>query len=92
VGLGAFNRPENVEAVHEMSRTHDVTISAFDLDRIEADAKRDREMASRLTEALRFISQNGGLEKCTELGILSCNGKWCAEQARSALYSEGIQP
>ena len=35
-----------------MSRTHDVTISAFDLDRLEAELEAERALADRLAEAL----------------------------------------
>jgi hypothetical protein len=36
-----------------MSRTHDVTISAFDLDRIEAELTAVTEQRDRLAEAIR---------------------------------------
>jgi hypothetical protein len=35
-----------------MSRTHDVTISAFDLDRLEAELEAERALADRLALAL----------------------------------------
>jgi hypothetical protein len=35
-----------------MSRTHDVTISAFDLDRLEAELKAERSLADRLANEL----------------------------------------
>ena len=35
-----------------MSRTHDVTISAFDLDRLEAELEAERALADRLADAL----------------------------------------
>jgi hypothetical protein len=37
-----------------MSRTHDVTISAFDLDRLEAELEAERSLADRLAEALDY--------------------------------------
>jgi hypothetical protein len=39
-----------------MSRTHDVTISAFDLDRIESELASVTEQRDRLAEALREIA------------------------------------
>ena len=38
-----------------MSRTHDVMISAFDLDRLEAELDSVKEQRDRLAEALREI-------------------------------------
>jgi hypothetical protein len=35
-----------------MSRTHDVTISAFDLDRLEAELEAERALADRLANEL----------------------------------------
>ena len=35
-----------------MSRTHDVTISAFDLDRLEAELEAERALADRLASSL----------------------------------------
>jgi type VI protein secretion system component VasA len=35
-----------------MSRTHDVTISAFDLDRLEVELEAERALADRLANAL----------------------------------------
>jgi hypothetical protein len=35
-----------------MSRTHDVTISAFDLDRLEAELEAERALSDRLADAL----------------------------------------
>jgi hypothetical protein len=35
-----------------MSRTHDITISAFDLDRLEAELEAERSLADRLANAL----------------------------------------
>ena len=35
-----------------MSRTHDVTISAFDLDRLEAELEAERSLADQLANAL----------------------------------------
>jgi hypothetical protein len=35
-----------------MSRTHDVTISAFDLDRLEAELEAERSLADRLANEL----------------------------------------
>jgi hypothetical protein len=40
-----------------MSRTHDVTISAFDLDRLEAELTAVTEQRDRLAEALRGIDE-----------------------------------
>jgi hypothetical protein len=40
-----------------MSRTHDVTISAFDLDRLEAQLDAVTEQRDRLVEALREIDE-----------------------------------
>ena len=42
-----------------MSRTHDVTISAFDLDRLEAELEAERALADRLAE--------GWMELCETL-------------------------
>jgi hypothetical protein len=38
-----------------MSRTHDVTISAFDLDRLEAELTAVTEQRDRLAEALEIV-------------------------------------
>jgi type VI protein secretion system component VasA len=35
-----------------VSRTHDITISAFDLDRLEADLEAERSLADQLANAL----------------------------------------
>jgi len=40
-----------------MSRTHDVTISAFDLDRIEAELAAVTEQRDKLAEALRELCE-----------------------------------
>jgi hypothetical protein len=40
-----------------MSRTHDVTISAFDLDRIESELAAVTEQRDRLAEALRELCE-----------------------------------
>ena len=40
-----------------MSRTHDVTISAFDLDRLERELAAVTEQRDRLAEALREIDE-----------------------------------
>jgi hypothetical protein len=40
-----------------MSRTHDVTISAFDLDRLEAELDAVTEQRDRLAEALRELCE-----------------------------------
>lgn len=42
----------------------------------------------RLRAALDFIATHGGSTPTSELPI-SCNGSWCAEQARRALEGEG---
>jgi hypothetical protein len=41
-----------MEGRSAMSRTHDVTISAFDLDRLEADLDAERALADRLANEL----------------------------------------
>ena len=41
-----------------MSRTHDVTISAFDLDRLEAELEAERALADRLAEAFKDLWDN----------------------------------
>jgi hypothetical protein len=43
-----------------MSRTHDVMISAFDLDRIESELDAVTEQRDRLAEALRGVLKNTG--------------------------------
>jgi hypothetical protein len=40
-----------------MSRTHDVTISAFDLDRLESELASVTEQRDRLAEALRELCE-----------------------------------
>jgi hypothetical protein len=40
-----------------MSRTHDVTISAFDLDRLESELAAVTEQRDRLAEALRELCE-----------------------------------
>jgi hypothetical protein len=41
--------------------------------------------AEKAEAALKFISDNGGTKHETECGTISCNGLWCAEQARAAM-------
>ena len=41
-----------------MGRTHDVTISAFDLDRLEAQIDAERALADRLADALNDLWDN----------------------------------
>jgi hypothetical protein len=41
--------------------------------------------AERAEAALAFIAENGGTTHETECGTISCNGSWCAEQARAAI-------
>jgi hypothetical protein len=43
-----------------MSRTHDVTISAFDLDRLEAELTAVTEQRDRLAEALERVLEYQG--------------------------------
>jgi uncharacterized small protein (DUF1192 family) len=43
--------------------------------------------AEKAEAALAFIAQNGGTKHETECGTISCNGSWCAEQARAAIDS-----
>jgi chromosome segregation ATPase len=40
---------------------------------------------AELQAALAFIAENGGTTHETECGTISCNGLWCAEQARAAI-------
>jgi hypothetical protein len=40
---------------------------------------------AELQAALAFIAENGGTKHETECGTISCNGLWCAEQARAAI-------
>jgi hypothetical protein len=39
--------------------------------------------AKKAEAALAFIAENGGTTHETECGTISCNGSWCAEQARA---------
>jgi hypothetical protein len=41
--------------------------------------------AEKAEAALAFIAENGGTKHETECGTISCNGSWCAEQARAAI-------
>jgi hypothetical protein len=41
--------------------------------------------AEKAEAALAFIAENGGTTHETECGTISCNGLWCAEQARAAI-------
>jgi hypothetical protein len=41
--------------------------------------------AEKAEAALAFIAENGGTKHETECGTISCNGLWCAEQARAAM-------
>jgi hypothetical protein len=41
--------------------------------------------AEKAEAALAFIAQTGGTKHETECGTISCNGLWCAEQARAAI-------
>ncbi len=41
--------------------------------------------AEQAEAALAFIAENGGTTHETECGTISCNGSWCAEQARAAM-------
>jgi len=40
---------------------------------------------AELQAALAFIAEHGGTKHETECGTISCNGLWCAEQARAAM-------
>jgi hypothetical protein len=44
--------------------------------------------AEKAEAALAFIAENGGTTHETECGTISCNGSWCAEQARAAMKAE----
>ena len=48
-------------------------------------AAKDHARAERAEAALAFIASNGGTTHETECGPISCNGSWCAEQARAAI-------
>lgn len=43
-----------------------------------------RECAEGLAGSLKFIAEWGGKIHQTEMGDISCNGGWCAEQAQWA--------
>ena len=47
--------------------------------------KLERERDEAL-ESLAFIAEWGGKTHETECGDIHCDGDWCAEQARSAIY------
>ena len=53
-----------------MSRTHDVTISAFDLDRLEAELTAVTEQRDKLAEAMER------LKKLPEKWRNECSGNW----------------
>ncbi len=41
--------------------------------------------AEKAEAALAFIAEHGGTKHETECGTISCDGSWCAEQARAAI-------
>lgn len=45
--------------------------------------ERERDEALK---SLNFIAEWGGKTHETECGDIRCDGEWCAEQARSAIY------
>jgi hypothetical protein len=47
--------------------------------------KLERERNEAL-DSLKFIAEWGGKTHETECGDIRCDGGWCAEQARSAIY------
>lgn len=51
-------------------------------ERAAAGALAERDKAEA---ALAFIASNGGTTHETECGPISCNGSWCAQQARAAI-------
>jgi hypothetical protein len=72
-----------------MSRTHDVTISAFDLDRLEAELADVTKQCDRLAEALRKID-NARLNQFAGPHDMALT---CVLIAREALASvKGVQP
>jgi hypothetical protein len=52
--------------------------------------KQEKARAEEAEAALEFISEQGGTINQTESGEVSCNGRWCAQQARDALTVAGI--
>jgi hypothetical protein len=38
-------------------------------------------------ESLKFIAKEGGKTLESEYGDISCNGNWCSDQAKHALYA-----
>jgi len=52
---------------------------------VEFALKLERERDEAL-ESLAFIAELGGKTHETECGDIRCDGEWCAEQARSAIY------
>jgi hypothetical protein len=72
-----------------MSRTHDVTISAFDLDRLEAELAGVTKQRDRLAEALRKID-NARLNQFAGPHDMALT---CVLIARETLASvKGVQP
>lgn len=56
-----------------MSRTHDITISAFDLDRLEAELEAERALADRLAALLhRNRDLYGGQQVDYQCGCSDC--------------------
>jgi hypothetical protein len=47
----------------------------------ELERERDKAL-----ESLAFVAEWGGKTHETECGDIRCDGDWCAEQARSAVY------
>ena len=76
---------------YEVAR-RDFRLTLADLTKARIELLREREKIRKLRDALAFIVQHGGMTADTELGEIKCDGFWCAEQARAALYTTEDKP
>jgi hypothetical protein len=81
-------RAEKAEAALAEAKVERETVAEASLRSLEAyidKIKQFAERAERAEAALAFIAEHGGTKHETECGTISCNGLWCAEQARAAI-------
>ena len=62
----------------QMREEHAIVLAEF-----ARKLERERDKALK---SLAFIAEFGGKTHETECGDIRCDGGWCAEQARSAIY------
>jgi predicted RNase H-like nuclease (RuvC/YqgF family) len=62
----------------------DAIVEELDNDYLRGRLAEWRECAEKLAGSLKFIAEWGGKIHQTEMGDISCDGGWCAEQAQWA--------